>query len=252
MRGLLRRLLPESLLRQVRRLRHKGIAFLAGRTNLTREPFSHIFLHGHGIEIGSLNWPLDVPKTAHVTYVDAWPTEVLAARHPEFAKTLLPVGIVSPIETLEKVGDASQDFVIANHVLEHSENPVKALRNILRVLKPGGILFLTLPDKRFTFDVERPVTPFEHLLADEANGPEWTRADHYREFGAKVNKLSGEALDDYVLANVTPSDDIHFHVWSQTDMLEMLVRLRKEHGFDLELEAMSKTGIEVIFVLRKG
>jgi SAM-dependent methyltransferase len=233
-------------------MRGRGIAFLASRTNLTRDPLSHIFLHGDGIEIGSLNWPLDVPKDARVTYVDAWPTEVLAARHPEFAKTLLPVGIVSPIETLAAVPDASQDFVIANHVLEHTENPVAALRNILRTLRPGGILFLTLPDKRFTFDVDRPVTPFEHLLKDEAEGPEGSRAGHYREFGELVNGLRGEELERYVARNETPSDDIHFHVWTQTDMLEMLVRLRKEHGFPLELEAMSKTGIEAIFVLRKG
>ncbi len=251
MRRLLKRLLPESLRRASRRLRARGIAFLASRTNLTRDPLSHIFLRGRGLEIGSLNWPLDVPGDAKVAYVDAWPTETLAARHPEFARTLLPVGVVTPIETLAGVADASQDFVVANHVLEHSENPLKALRSIARVLREGGILFLTLPDKRFTFDAERPVTPFEHLLRDEAEGPEGSRAGHYREFGALVRGHEGEALERYVAQNATPTDDIHFHVWTQAEMLEAIVRLRKEHGVAFDVEAMSKTGIEAIFVLRK-
>ena len=251
MRRLLKRLLPEPVKRLSRRLRARGIALLAGRTNLVREPLSHLFLRGEGLEIGSLNWPLDVSRKARVTYVDAWPTEILAARHPEFARTLLPVGIVAPVETLAGVPDASQDFVIANHVLEHSEDPLRAFRNLHRVLREGGILFLTLPDKRYTFDAERPITSFAHLLRDEAEGPQGSREAHYREYGALVEGLADEALETYVAANATPRDDIHFHVWTQTEMLETIVRFHKELGVGFDLEAMSKTGIEAIFVLRK-
>jgi SAM-dependent methyltransferase len=250
-KALLRRLLPEGLRRNSRRWRGAAIARLASGTNLVREPLSHLFLRGEGIEIGSLNWPLDVPSTARVTYVDAWPTEFLAQRHPEFASTLLPVGIVAPIETLAGVADASQDFVIANHVLEHSENPVAAMRNMVRVLRTGGILFLTLPDKRYTFDVDRPVTSFAHLLEDEREGSERSRLIHYRDWAQNVDHVSEAELDAAVARMDAERPDIHFHVWTQADMLDLLVRLRHEAGLPLDLEAMSKTGIESIFVLRK-
>ena len=53
--GLLKRILPERFKRLTRHLRARGIAALARRTNLTRDPLAHIFLRGEGIEIGSLN-----------------------------------------------------------------------------------------------------------------------------------------------------------------------------------------------------
>jgi SAM-dependent methyltransferase len=51
-------------------------------------------------------------------------------------------------------------------MLEHSANPIKALRAWGRVLKPGGSLILLLPDKQWTFDHRRSVTMLEHLIAD--------------------------------------------------------------------------------------
>ena len=53
------------------------------------------WLHGNGIEIGALHRPLDVPRTAHVTYVDRLPEPVLRSHYPElsgeaFAPTLQP------------------------------------------------------------------------------------------------------------------------------------------------------------------
>lgn len=42
-------------------------------------------------------------------------------------------------------GDQSYDFLFASHVLEHIENDQKALSEIRRVLKPGGIAILPVP-----------------------------------------------------------------------------------------------------------
>lgn len=48
-------------------------------------------------------------------------------------------------ERLDAVPDAYVDCVISNHALEHVENPLAVLRELLRVLKPKGILCLVLP-----------------------------------------------------------------------------------------------------------
>ena len=83
---------------------------------------------------------------------------------------LVEVEIIDDGERLDKIADASQDFVIANHFLEHCQNPIMALRNMLRVLRVGGILFRAVPDKRYTVDVERPVTTLDHVWRDYAQG----------------------------------------------------------------------------------
>lgn len=63
-----------------------------------------------------------------------------------------------PAETL--------DYLCSSHVLEHLPDPLAALHEWHRVLRPGGWLYLVVPDKRFTFDSPRAVTPTSHLLRD--------------------------------------------------------------------------------------
>src|SRR5256885_1929786 len=62
--------------------------------------------------------------------------------------------------------DNSLDYVITSHVLEHVANPVAALAEWYRVLRPGGLIYLVVPDRRFTWDHPRPLTPVAHLLED--------------------------------------------------------------------------------------
>jgi ubiquinone/menaquinone biosynthesis C-methylase UbiE len=45
--------------------------------------------------------------------------------------------------------DASFDSVTAKHTLEHIESPLDGLREIHRVLRPGGVAFLIVPDAAY-------------------------------------------------------------------------------------------------------
>jgi len=50
------------------------------------------------------------------------------------------------------VDDDTVDYVFGNMVLHHVESPIKAIREMVRILKPGGILILTdLDEHRFEF-----------------------------------------------------------------------------------------------------
>ena len=71
---------------------------------------------------------------------------------------------------LAEVADASYDFVLASHVLEHVANPLRALAEWARVLRSDGRLVLVLPHRDATFDHRRPVTPLAHFRDDERQG----------------------------------------------------------------------------------
>jgi len=67
---------------------------------------------------------------------------------------------------LSAIPDEKYDFILSSHSLEHIANPLKALQEWLRVLKKGGLILVIVPDPNYTFDNRRPVTKFDHLLAD--------------------------------------------------------------------------------------
>lgn len=219
---------------------------------IDREFVANTFIKGRGIEIGALHMPLRVPRTAIVKYVDRLSVEALRRHYPELNdKDLVNVDIIADGERLESVTDATQDFVIANHFLEHCQDPIGAALNMFRVLKPGGVLYLAIPDKRNSFDVDRPVTSLEHLMRDHEDGPSWSRREHFEEWTRLVNKVQDEqrAVQE-IEQNMAIDYSIHYHVWTQAEMLEFVVALRKMISFEVEI--CLRNGPEVIFILRKN
>lgn len=218
---------------------------------IDRESVATAYLKGNGIEIGALHNPLKVSSAAHVKYVDRMSCDDLRSQYPELKKEkLVPVDIVDDGERLDKIADESQDFVIANHFLEHSQNPLLTFSNIYRVLRSGGVLYLALPDKRYSFDAERPVTTLEHLQRDLQEGPAWSRRGHFEEWARHVNRLTDPADLERQVENLMALDySIHFHAWDQREMIELLLCL--QDSFPFELEMLLKHVEEQIFILRK-
>jgi predicted SAM-dependent methyltransferase len=210
------------------------------------------YLHGDGIEIGALHRPLLVPVSLHVRYVDRMPVAALRQHYAELENgPLVPVDIVDDGERLSKISDASQDFVIANHFLEHCQDPIGALSNMLRVLRRSGILFLTVPDKRQTFDAQRPLTPLDHLWRDHEQGPEWSRQQHYEEFAYFSQNFRGAGEAQAQARHLVEIDySIHFHVWTEIQILELLLSMRERLALAFDVELMIKSGEENIFIVR--
>jgi len=48
---------------------------------------------------------------------------------------------------MQSVDDEAFDFVHSSHCLEHIVDPLEALRNWVRIIRPGGYVILTVPDE---------------------------------------------------------------------------------------------------------
>lgn len=218
---------------------------------LDRYSLSFLYLRGNGIEIGALHNPLKVSPQARVRHVDRMTAAELRKQYPELAdKKLVPVEIVDNGELLTTISDSSQDFVIANHFVEHCQNPLLALENAMRVLRSDGVLYLALPDKRYTFDRDRQATTLEHLERDYLEGPAQSRRGHFEEWVRVVNRISDPPQVTSQVEHLMAMDySIHYHCWTQREMLELLLRLQSLFPFDIEVMLRHKD--EVIFILRK-
>lgn len=231
-------------------------------TGTRRYRIGRKYLRGNGIEIGALHNPLRVGRGVTVSYVDRLTRDELVAEYPEmheFHDRFVNVEVVDDGETLHRFPDASLDFVIANHMLEHCENPLGTLRNHLLKLRVGGVLYYAIPEKTRSFDVDRPLTSFEHLVRDDQEGPKRSREAHYLEFVRCTSKhtwmsgeISGGADQESEAARLMRDRySIHFHVWDTSSFAEFLVRARVYLDHCFEVKCVVRNSDEVVAVLQK-
>lgn len=225
---------------------------LDGSTDL-RKSLSFSFLEGVGIEIGALNNPLPVAPTVMVRYLDRMEPADLKRHYPEVdADAMVTPDIVGEGETLSCLKDESQGFVIANHFLEHVENPIRCIQNLMRVLKPGGILFLALPDKDKTFDQHRKETSIQHLLKDYQVGGKVSRRQHYLQWARFVAGARGSQIQQRAVALAQKRYSIHYHVWTFESALHFISYLAVAHLCPLRVVLVLRNPPnEMIFILRK-
>jgi SAM-dependent methyltransferase len=233
-----------------------GTAATAG---LNRDALAALYLKGDGIEIGALHNPLPLPGGARIRYVDRMTVADLRRQYPELGPApLVEPDIIDDGERLASFADTSLDFVIANHFLEHCEDPVAALKGFARVLRPAGILYLAVPDKRHTWDVDRATTTIEHLVADHEQGPAISRREHFREFAGAMHKLAGVPMYEKTLHLLTDPEhlerinySIHFHVWSHPEFLALMVAILGRYAIPFEIELALAADGETVTILRK-
>jgi SAM-dependent methyltransferase len=122
-----------------------------------------------GLEIGPLASPI-IPKSERnrVLYVDHCGTPELIQKY----KGQVPAGDIAEVDVIWSDGSLQDavhgktfDYVIASHVIEHVPDLIGWLREIGNVLAPGGNLALAIPDKRYTFDIARPLSTVGEVVA---------------------------------------------------------------------------------------
>ena len=231
-----------------------SIGVLPTKRHRLRRILAEKYLQGSGIEIGGLQLPVPMPKGVSVKYVDMLTVEEQRRRFPEIqnAKLAMP-DIIDDGETLSSIPDTSVDFIIANHVLEHFENPCGAIRIHLRKLSPKGILYYSIPDKRLTFDHKRPLTSFEHIVNEDKRGVESGRYSHYYEF----TKLTSNLVDEHEIEMeakrlMEMHYRIHFHVWDNNSYRDFLFNLSKYLQPSFQVLYVGQNGVELVAILQKA
>jgi SAM-dependent methyltransferase len=126
-----------------------------------------------GLEIGPLAAPKIHKSEGNVLYVDHMDAAGLRSKYatnPVMKNCLDQIVDIDyvmdgTLELHEAVGDdAPFDYVMASHLIEHIPDPVSWLFDIAKILVPGGVLSLIIPDKRFTFDINRRTTEISDLV----------------------------------------------------------------------------------------
>ena len=122
-----------------------------GAISLDHRDIGYALLRGCGIEIGPGLCPARVPAPAQLRFCDL----MSPAAWRQFSGGLPDLPGADPGSRLggghrprgPASADGSQDFVIANHLLEVVADPIATLAECCRVLRPGGRLVISASDK---------------------------------------------------------------------------------------------------------
>jgi len=134
---------------------------------------------------------------------------------------------------LADVENGSYDFVLSSHNLEHFANPVKALKEWQRVLRPGGSLILVLPHYLKTFDHRRTLTPVAHMIEDFERNTQEDDLSHLEEIlsghDLKMDSAAG-TIDDLRRRSLRNFDNrcLHHHVFDEHNSRELLTAVGME------------------------
>ena len=168
--------------------------------NLHHRKIGYQLLSGKGLEIGALHEKAELPAKCQVEYCDAITKEQAMKLFPEIKHhKLVDVKYICNLDEhgLNTFKNDAYDFIILSHVIEHVANPINVVKELFRVIKPGGIVLIAAPDKTYTFDKNRTITPFAHLLAEYKLGVKEVTDEHYIDFIKNVHpeKLQLDDVD---------------------------------------------------------
>jgi predicted SAM-dependent methyltransferase len=102
--------------------------------------------------------------------------------------------------------DASYDAVIVHHVLEHIENDRQAIRELFRLLAPGGVAILSVPinaTRQHTYENPAIVSPkdrFAHFSGE----------DHVRYYGLDFTDRLAEAGFKVTNFRLSPENEVRY------------------------------------------
>jgi len=238
------------------------------------------YANGVGLELGPLTSPILSKQEATIYYLDHMSVEEMKVKYkdePVDLDKIVPIDFVLSKNGLKaSVGNKRFDYVLASHVIEHIPNVVGWLQEVYSILKPHGVLSLVVPDKRFTFDIQRRTSSPAEIIGAHIDDIQRFSSTMMYDFASQyvADVDSGEAwrqpekvlsqprrytLDEtYAMCkqNLDPEKyvDCHCFTFTPLSFLEVMRRLM-EHGLlDYEIAHVLPTypgELEFYVTLRK-
>lgn len=190
-----------------------------------RRPFSRSIVaryssppNGRGLEIGV--GARTIAPVSRTLLADGYESHGV---HRSIAQVYFPASAIP-------FAEATFDFILSEHTLEHIGNVLRALKEWIRVLKPGGHLILFLPHKDRTNDRLRSRTTLAHLIEDFENNVPDDDPAHVEEWIENVTRAGGipEHYRHIPKSELARTGSIHHHVWVAEDIKEVLEYLGLE------------------------
>lgn len=243
--------------------RDQGATTLPNQRELRRQVVErHLDVANAAIlEMGALSAPMFPERD--VKYADvADPAELRRrqkARDRRAQRPLVDVDYVCANGNFRDAISQRFDLVVANHVLEHVPNPIGWLEQVGSLLEPNGYVFLSIPDKRYTFDVMRRETTWVDLYRrylENATRPDFYDILDHLYFHKDVSAAelwAGTAESKLLRRRYAPGDavqvaegharkdyaDVHCHVFTRDSFVEAFAVLGELQLFELDLKEVT-------------
>ena len=222
-----------------------------------RNNFASRYIAGNGYEIGAQNSPLKCKHASQTRYIDYLSKKESSEKYNIPENECVDVDIIADANSLGMMPPSSAAFIIANHVLEHSPNPIEAMHGWLRILQPGGILFLTLPNYQSNeFDFEKSPAGITHLAEDyrKAQNNEDIITEHIHEH---IQLIDGIDPNNSTLFNqrynaiIQSNLHTHYHVFNKKNILALLNFIHQKTPIKVLNYLSFSNGFEMLFIIEK-
>ena len=225
------------------------------------------------LEIGPFDRPwLSGPEVRYFDVLSQEGLKARAATEPRRRPSRCPfIHYVSPTGDLSIV-DAQFSAVFSSHCIEHQPDLIRHLREVGRLLLPGGHYYLIVPDKRFCFDHFIPETQIEDITAAKGRTHHTERKIEEHALALTHNNnvlhwlgIHGRASPDDPTARARHEDfmkrsrsgeyvDVHAWQFTPGQFRDRMQKLFGDGEIPLEPERVHNTGfakIEFMAVLTK-
>ena len=142
---------------------------------------------------------------------------------------------------LRGIADGKYDFLLSSHNLEHISNPVKALKEWIRVARPAGAMIILLPNYRRTFDHRREPTSVAHMLEDYEFCRDEGDLTHLEEI-LQLHDLTRDpgagSKEEFRMRSIRNLENrcLHHHVFDEYNSRQLLEAV----GLEVELVELAK------------
>jgi SAM-dependent methyltransferase len=213
---------------------------LLGRHVRSQRPFRRAVENRAGLEIGGPSSVFGddgiLPLYRHLQRLDncVYAAETIWEGRRAVGQTFCfhpgkPKGFnfICEASNLHLIEDHVYDFILLSHSLEHTANPLKVLKELMRVAKPGAAIIFVLPHYRYTFDHRRRPTPLTHMLEDYERGIDEDDRTHLQEIlelhdlSRDLSAGSPEQFRDRSMRNIE-NRCLHHHIFDEHNSRELI------------------------------